>query len=164
MAKGIPVVLTDNATPFVSVTEGAPLATVSQSGFGMPITLVASGAPSLVISGFEPVQSFAMITAGTNFAGNVTGFSDGRMSDPHGTKNGEPMRGVVMKDISTTIGNLQITVSGNLQELQDKSIWVDDTEYAPTVDWYAFSELFACEVWPKPFDFIDGQAYKIEIK
>lgn len=161
--SGMPVTISNGGVPVIPVEKGAPLATVSNSG-GLCISIVESYGAPMVVDGLTPRVFISIITAGTNRTGNVTGFSDSRMSDPHGTKNGEPMRGVVMKDISTTIGNLQITVSGNLQELQGKSIWVDDIEYAPTVDWYAFSELFACEVWPKPFDFIDGQSYKIEIK
>lgn len=49
--SGFPVVITENATPFVSVESGAPLATVATSGLGIPITLVEEGAPPLVIEG-----------------------------------------------------------------------------------------------------------------
>jgi hypothetical protein len=50
--SGIPVVIVESgAAPFVAVEAGAPLATVSLTGFGTPITLVEANAPPLVVEG-----------------------------------------------------------------------------------------------------------------
>lgn len=55
MPQGLPVVLSDTGTPFVSVTENAPLATIATNGLGTPILLVESGAHPLIIQGLpEP--------------------------------------------------------------------------------------------------------------
>ncbi len=50
--SGFPVVVVPSGgAPFVAVESGAPVATVADNGLGTPITLVASGAPPLVIEG-----------------------------------------------------------------------------------------------------------------
>jgi hypothetical protein len=55
MPQGFPVVLSDTGTPFVSVAENAPLATIATNGLGTPIRLVTEGAHPLIIQGLpEP--------------------------------------------------------------------------------------------------------------
>lgn len=53
---GFPVVITNNATPFVAVTENAPVATVATNGLGSPISVVSDNAPPLIIEGYTPPE------------------------------------------------------------------------------------------------------------
>lgn len=53
---GFPVVISDNGTPFVSVTSNAPVATVATNGLGIPISVVSSNAPPLIIEGYTPPE------------------------------------------------------------------------------------------------------------
>lgn len=50
MNRGFPVVITENATPFTSVSSGAPAAVVASNKLGKPITLVAEGGTPIVLS------------------------------------------------------------------------------------------------------------------
>lgn len=47
--RGFPVVITENATPFTSVSSGAPAAVVTSNKLGKPITLVAEGGTPIVL-------------------------------------------------------------------------------------------------------------------
>jgi hypothetical protein len=55
--SGFPIVITaSGGTPFVPVASGAPVASVSANGLGVPVTLVSSGAPPLVVQGWTPLN------------------------------------------------------------------------------------------------------------
>ncbi|APD21353.1 hypothetical protein [Brucella phage EF4] len=53
---GFPVVISDNGAPFVAVTSDAPVATVATNGLGIPISVVSSNAPPLIIEGYTPPE------------------------------------------------------------------------------------------------------------
>lgn len=53
---GFPVVISDNGTPFVSVTSDAPVAAVATNGLGTHISVVSSNAPPLIIEGYTPPE------------------------------------------------------------------------------------------------------------
>ncbi len=53
---GFPVVISDNEAPFVAVTSDAPVATVATNGLGMPVSVVSSNAPPLIIEGYTPPE------------------------------------------------------------------------------------------------------------
>lgn len=91
---GFPVTLSDNGTPFVSVTSGGAPATISPNG--KPIKLVADNAPPLVISGLNPPVDFNWqpidVIAGTDGTQWV-GYSDGGETRPQpafGSISGQP--------------------------------------------------------------------------
>jgi hypothetical protein len=63
MVSGFPVVISERGTPFVAVESGAPLATVAANGLGIPIRIVESGAPPLVVQGLEPEPSPSFVSA-----------------------------------------------------------------------------------------------------
>jgi hypothetical protein len=55
--SGFPIVITaSGGAPFVPVASGAPVASVSANGLGVPVTLVSSGAPPLVVQGWTPTN------------------------------------------------------------------------------------------------------------
>lgn len=55
--SGFPIALTaSGGTAFVPVASGAPAASVSANGLGVPVTLVSSGAPPLVVEGWTPLN------------------------------------------------------------------------------------------------------------
>ena len=56
MPQGFPVILSDTGTPFVAVTENAPLATIATNGSGVPIRVVEENAPPLIIQGYTPPE------------------------------------------------------------------------------------------------------------
>lgn len=67
--SGFPVVIVESGgAPFVAVDSGAPVATVADSGFGTPITLVDDNAPPLVVEGlWSPSILFDNSEAGAWF-------------------------------------------------------------------------------------------------
>lgn len=55
--SGFPIVITaSGGAPFVPVASGAPAASISANGLGVPVTLVSSGAPPLVVQEWTPLN------------------------------------------------------------------------------------------------------------
>lgn len=60
--SGIPVVISDsgNGIPVTPVASGAPVMTVSQNGFGTPIVITDIGAP-FIVEGAAPQWSISSV-------------------------------------------------------------------------------------------------------
>lgn len=128
---GFPVVLSDNGSPFVPVSSGAPLATVSTNGFGVPIKTVSHNAPPLVIEGLVPPEVPSSFTL---WAGPLENGDIGYYTTIGGSISAEPMPGFPLVEFaSRNSGYFQIALRGNVVSVM--------TGYEPVIEGFTLGDF-----------------------
>jgi hypothetical protein len=163
--KGIPVVVSDRGIPVKPVEGRAPLMTVAENGFGLPVFIADEGAPFVVDGlqdfGWGPID----LTAGTDGVQWI-GYSSGGATLPQpgfGSLSGQPSTVTNLLALyDDTNSNVYLAVfSGDwLAYLSDLPLSIGGTPFTPFN-----ANVISGNTWIRyegVGDFIDGALYQIE--